>query len=618
MNFLTTLLFLSLTFFSAIADARWAEKDEAVYVVNFERTNVTVRKDGSATYVTERQVEIVKESGRTTQGLTRRTFNSSTGRFRILEAKTINEDRSIPVSKKDIETKPLASTGPGFDVFSQTTVAFPEVGVGSKLYLKTELVEKRARIPSVFFYTERVASESFQDFELNITSKAPLVSELYDPEGYFERTADAKSVRFKLRRPYFKSVMEEPDSLADGRSFVWLGASNLQDWSKFPKSTFEAYERDLHSPLPAKFLPILKKAEQATSDVERINLVTSELASALRYVGDWRALEGAWHPRGLTTIATTGFGDCKDFSVSTGAILRQLGFDVQVAWIGRGRNWIESPLTITTLEINHAILHVEKEGREYWIDPTNLTSFAQGIYADIENRRAYLITQKGLVEKRTPPMRSEESSIKLVSQITFNDTQTLKGQGSLSFAGRAAEQWTGLQLTYSKKALDYSFINWVTNTSQLETWKVGDYDLRSRIARDFDVTFDFTEHDRPQLTTAGLGYSVPPTYYVKNYQFRTEDRVAMPKISEPKKLIREVRFSGREILYRKDLKCSGESPWVDFSRSIRKESRELVLTDTIEVKMNYLPLKDLKTKEFAELQNNLLNCLQEIVLVFKD
>lgn len=616
--FFQTFAIICLLICPLLAKARWAEPEEAAYVVNFERTRVEVRKDGAATYVTERQIEILKDSARTSQGLARRTFNSSTSRFRVLEAKTIHQNRALRVLKKDIETKPLASTGPGFDVFSQTTVAFPEVNIGSKLYIKTELIETKPKIPGLFFYTERLWQESFQDFEINVNSKIPIYSELYDPEGFFVRTSDAKSVRFKLRKPYFKWIREEDDGLSDGKSFVWFGATSLKNWNDFPKTTLMAYENDLDSPVPDKFATILKQAEELKTDVEKMNLVTSEIANAVRYVGDWRALEGLWHPRGLSKVASTGYGDCKDFSVLTGAILRKLGFIVHAAWIGRGTKWIESPLSISTFEINHAILNVSKDGREYWIDPTNSTSFAQGIYPDIADRRVYVLEPEGLREKRVPPLSSKEATVQIKNRISFADAAILKGEGSLTIGGRAAEQWAGAQLSSSKKSLDYALIGWAASPPQLETWRLGEYDLKSRVTADFTTSFAYTERFRPQLTSAGHGYTVPATFFVKNFQFRTDDKVAMPKIAEPQKLTREVRFSGRDILYRKELKCSGQSPWADFSRTIQKEARDVVLTDTIEVKMNFIPLEDLKKKEFVELQNSLLDCLQDTVLVFKD
>ncbi|MBO9667485.1 MAG: DUF3857 domain-containing protein, partial [Bdellovibrio sp.] len=83
--------------------------------------------------------------------MVRISFNSSGGTLKILEAKTINRNKVMKVSPKAIEIKPLASAGQGFDAQSQATIAYPDVNVGSKIFLKYQK-EIRPSVPGLFTY----------------------------------------------------------------------------------------------------------------------------------------------------------------------------------------------------------------------------------------------------------------------------------------------------------------------------------------------------------------------------------------------------------------------------------------------------------------------------------
>ena len=373
------------------AEARWAEPSEATATTNFSHYKIKVRKDGSSTIVTETQTEILKDSARDSEGLWRFTYDSSTSKLKIIEAKTINKDGTFEVPKNDREDKPLASRGAGFDVINQVTIGFPRVNVGSKLYLKTEETESRATIPGYFFMLRALMYRSYQNLTLDIESEIPLELNTFDPEGFFKTEKSAKKIHLELKRPYYKSVVEEPDEITDPSKFVWLAISSAKNWSDFPKATLDAYEKDLTSDLPASYKKIAEKAKVKTTPTDQINTVTSEVASQMRYVGEWKELEGLWHPRSLETITQSGFGDCKDFSLSTAAILRTLGYDSHIAWVMRRREFQQGPLDDKVLNVNHAIVRAEKDGQVYWIDPTNITSQAQTIYDDIANRRTYVL-----------------------------------------------------------------------------------------------------------------------------------------------------------------------------------------------------------------------------------
>ena len=389
MRFFFALICLCLT---SPAHARWADEKEAGYSLNFE--NVRYRIDGSARYTVEveREVSILKDSERTNMGLFRTVYDAHASDFDLLEAYTKNGDKTLRVLPQHVEIKPLASSGPGFDEQRQVTIGFREVNVGSRVYVRYRREVRKAPIPGLFAVEYPLGwGELVRGGEISFDSELPLFFELNDPDHYLEAQQEQKGKRYlltiRLKKPVYRTVLEEEDTLMSPRALPWLAVSTVERWADFPAATPLAYENIIRAgELPALFAPIYEKAKKEEGAIAQINSVTSSLAALVRYVGDWAPVEGLNHPRSLQTVADTGFGDCKDFTTVTATILRKLGFETHAAWVNRGKGWVISPISLPTSAYNHAIVYAKKDGKEYWIDPTNTTSFAQGIYPDIANR----------------------------------------------------------------------------------------------------------------------------------------------------------------------------------------------------------------------------------------
>ncbi len=621
------------------AHARWAEPADASLAVNFETAHIKVKKGGTYVLDIERQVEILKESARTEHGLQRITLQD-TSTFELIEAKTINGKKSFPVHKHDVEFKPLASSGPGFDRQKQVTIAFPEVTVGSKLYLKYRRKVPQVEIPGLFYRHFPLGwNEYLQKWTLKIDSEVPLFHEVYDPgpEGkkLIKTEATEKSVTFSLTEPFYRSIWEEEGASMDPLAVIWIAVTTAKSWGDIPQATIHAYESTMSSVLPEKFQSILARAKEQTADIAKINTTTSLLAETVRYVGDWRLVRGAYHPRSLEKIATTGYGDCKDFSVSTGSILKALGFEVHAAWVARGKDWVVSPLKIAAPNFNHAILFARKDGKDYWIDPTNITSFAQGTYSDIAGRPSIVLIPDGRSEfLKVPQLKAETGTIETKVKLAFkgpeegpekgpgNGPENVKGsvkaQGEFSLLGHAAVSMTAAELSSTKKTLDYTFVRWLVNTANLESWEVGDYSLKSRIVQDISSTFKYQEQWRPITTTAGSGYLVPIPFYANLLRVRLgPSRVSSLKLEDPVTWRREYRFAGRDVVFSKDIACQGSSPWADFKRDLKRDGKDALLMDTVTLKVPVVPSGELQTAEFAKFQADIIGCMQEAVVVFR-
>jgi transglutaminase-like putative cysteine protease len=608
----------SVLFLSNVAFARWASPSEASYAVNFENVTVKVRKNGSYTMVFESETEILNERARQDRGLLRLTLGSELKKFNVISAKTINGKVTKLVAKNSIEMKPLASSGPGFDSATQVTVAFPDVQVGSKIYIKYRYDTDRPPLPDIFYWNHSFGFDQLVlKSNLQIESEIPLYFEVHDSEGIVQKKISNRSGSFALTKPFFKSVVEEESPSYDSKSLIWIGITSAKDLAAFPKSAIAAYENVISESLPLKLKAILAEAEALGDDISQINHITSKIAESVRYVGDWRQVKGTYYPRTLKEIIESGYGDCKDFTASTASVLKRLGFDVHAAWVYRGIDPLLSPLSLLAPYINHAIVYAKKSGREYWIDPTNTTSYAQGVYADISDRPAVVLFPSGVERKNIPSVKAESGTTKGDFKFDFSEQDQLRVDGTVTLLGNSAIPMTGAELSFTKSHLDYSFLGYVSDLSRVKSWTIEPYDLKSRIVKDLSVGMKFVERLSTVVTTAGQGYLIPRSVFAAMFAVRVDDRrVTGLKLNEPMKLIRQRKIFGKKFVFEKDIQCEGKSPWAEYTRSINQESEQINISESFTLKTPSIKFDELRKPEFEKFQTDLVKCLQDAVIVF--
>ena len=288
---------------------------------------------------------------------------------------------------------------------------------------------------------------------------------------------------------------------------------------------------------------------------------------------------------------------------------------MHAAWIERGVETVPLPLKIVAPDINHAILLTLKNGIERWIDPTNVSSFANGTYADIANRPAVLLLPEGAELRHTPGIDFHGNLVRNHLEVKFNDDHGNQTRGRIQLTGNAAVGLTAAGLNGSKQSIDYQLMGWVTNINNLQSWKVDDYNLKDRIVRDLDFGFSFRERWRPVLTSAGQAYKIAAPTPLGFFRIPVEGRVSRLKLVEPVVWHREHRMSGRGLSLKSSAACEGKSPWSDYSRKLSRDKNEIVLADEISLKASEVSVEDLHSKEFADFQTGLFNCLTETAII---
>lgn len=599
--------------------ARLANFDESE--ISYKNIDIKYEVNASGTYdeYYYALIEIKKDSARTEYGLYRFQYNPFAETLVKLEARTINGKKDFPVSKKDIVIKPVAEKGPGFDTKNQVSIAYPNVEVGSRLEIKYHIKQIKAPIPGLYSEHFNIGNRGLiEKYRKSWISKVPLSFEIIDPNGYFEVVQQTPTnIEVNLKRPLYLKAIEESDSMNDANGIIWMAASNMKTWGDYPMPTIQYYEKTINAPLPLKFQKIYNKAATLTDTVEQINSVTSQLAEEVRYLGDWRLVKGAYHPRSLEQIAKTGYGDCKDFSASTAAILRKLGYTVHAALINRGRYIFKSPIQLPSNNFNHAIIWVKKGDQELWIDPTNDTSYAQGIYPDIENRPALILKPEGAVASKTPTFDFKNYVIQNTLDLYFNKSAEVAGQSRITLTGFGSNFLTGDSLSKSKAQIDHNLAKWVTRISDLIEWKFDNFDLSSRIIKDFATQFTFKARWKPMMTSTGMAYLVPTREVLKKLDIPLHNRTSSLKVNDAHQYISQINLHGENLFVTKEIECAGSNDWFEYSRKLKKAEGKISLSDSLSVKQPIISVEHLKKPQFYEEQKKILSCMSDFAVVFK-
>jgi hypothetical protein len=621
---LQLMLLISWSIFAGGAAARWAGDEDAAWEVEYQNIDTVVHADGTWEDVTETRTRVLKESARTRVAIERHAYNSNIQTFEVLSAYTVVGERSIAVDAARIEDKPMASTPFGFDEVHQVIIPFAEVDVGASVVTKIRRVTREVALPGlwsgefVFGLPTRERAG-----RITIRSERPLYVSKNDPGGVLriDHTVDGPgtSVSVSLTEPVYRLPVDENDTWLDFESIPWVAISTAQNWPEVMGAMREQYEQVLAAPLPERFDAIRAKAATMSEPTDQLNAITSELASQIHYLGDWRTLRGKYVPRELAAVAATQSGDCKDFATVTVAILRALGIGADVAWIRRGMPYRRFPAT-TPLQsdFNHAIVHVRAHGVDRWIDPTNSASFAQGTYPDIAGRPALVVTGDAPALLTTPATQPVDGQVRVSRIVHFASEERQVIDGTLALQGFSALRYTGAELTVSKRSVDHALAGYFGDENELREWTLDPYDLSSRVVRDLEFHAHLVQRDSPMRTSAGDAYYLGSGgHAIEALLTQTNERVSglvngSPYVYTSTTELRDVRRVGGH-----SLDCSVTSPWIDFTRTVADVPGGVRIEDHAVLQRQVISNVELKSRRFADVQARIRECLSGASVVYE-
>ena len=436
---LLKLILLIISFYSSYAHAEYKPSisDELT------KETITVNANGSSVIVYENITLIETQSGVEDDSQQDLEYNSKTETLQILEAYTLQTDgKKIKVPKEGIRTTGDTASG-GSPKFSETrhkVVIYPDVKVGSRLYIKYRNVEHTPRFKGQFS-TARFFSPHYvyKNFEINliVNNKLPVQVDTKGMDGgLVSETKEQKIYHYTFKQD---SVLPPEE-----------GQTNITDYAPyFTASSFkdhvalgQAYQAGAIS--KTKITPEIQAlADNLTAGItdekSQVDVLYQWVSKHIRYVAVYLG-NGGVVPHSAQSIYRNRYGDCKDHAVLLETLLKAKGIVSSQVLISAGDAFTLPKLAVQT-PINHVINYIPS--LDVYLDAT--AQFAPyGTLPMSDMDKPVILTALNRMG-HTPAMTAMDNLIATTVDIVINDNGSMSGTshsymtGAVGISYRAAQ-----------------------------------------------------------------------------------------------------------------------------------------------------------------------------------
>ncbi len=633
--FVAYIIFI-LAYTSPSAHAAWASEEMAPIVMESSKDKVYVKKDGSYELINEHTISVRREDGIQLVNLYRMQYEPFLENRVVEEAYTLNGETKSPVKKEMIEDKPTSSNGQGLTNLNQITIPFSNLGVGSKIYLRLKITRKPGMVPHFFFRT-RFGAHIFQkQDETEITSEIPIVAKQNGNHHLVEVKSSTEGslhkVHIKLLAPVYRGNTDEAFPAIRADTIPEVEVSSLTDWSPITKIMGGKIESAFAEPLPPAFANILQTAKTKLNNKEKVHYVISELIRQVKYLGDWRNEKGYYLPRTLKEIAETKQGDCKDYSFATAAILRQLGLNAYISWVQRGASSelaarlsgslaAFEPLLPGMEHFNHAIVYLQMDGKDYWLDPTNPIAHIGLPFEDIANRSALVVHPAESKLRRIPEADPFGAKIKLTKYFSFDPIGQASVMAGVKLSGSAAlnfQRQISSLTEAEKQNASFDFVAPKSSYTFLGNLKSIDPESFPRGNGDgIEDTYVYQSMDLMQNTNLGRALRLPNPKLADRFLISPFGRATGLSLGGRATIEEETYFVNFSMANFRPQPCQVQSKWVSIKRDIEAKNSGLVIKDRFETFVDEIPLVDLISESYRQFQTQLNGCFADSLLIFQ-
>jgi transglutaminase-like putative cysteine protease len=602
--------------------AHRADPSDRPFWIKSLKYEYDIKKDGTFSVIEERIIHIENESGRNSQSVQNLLFRPLNEKIELLQAYTRTRGKKIPVDKQNISIESGGNNRPGFDAENKMIIAFPQVEIGSDIYMQIKSVTFSVPEPDVFSEFINLFWPYLKEFQLTIRSDLPLYQVLFDPQGQFKSSKDVVKDRhiYELwnTRPLITATTDEDHVFTASETLPSITYSSIQTWDHFAVKTNSELTKMLKEKPPKDLEEIKNKVRRIQNRAEQVNQLTALISEKIRYFGDWRRVRGDLLPRTLKEITASSYGDCKDLAFVTAVLLKALGYQADVAWVLR---WTVPPLRssyqLPAMFFNHAVVRAEKEGEIFWVDATNLISQAPYTPSDISGRPAFVLGPEPHLDW-IPEVSPTDAKYFEGTTLMSKDGLGAKLVGHVEYSGLAAvNEWQN-RWNKSAKDYDFDFIASLRRNSVLVSQKLSKLEDRTRVLKNFtrDYDADFTQFW--VRSSAGPTVELPlQSVFSVLFSMEVADRASDLYLGIPYSYHSTTQIKNRKLLGDNSFKCNLTSKWLDFRRQVQTLLSDIQVETTYEINRRYITNKELQSKDFKEFQRQLRECFSHRLLVFE-
>jgi transglutaminase-like putative cysteine protease len=612
-------LLLFLSTFSV--QARWASPKDVGSVLQEYSSDIQIAADGSTIGTYEQIWRIQTEEGKVNGSVREIEYNAFSDKVEVLQAQTKNGKEVIPVAPTAIEDRDKGESR-DYDPVKVKSLVYPKVSVGSELILKYRIKSSPAPIPGRFSL-KFIFPIGIRVEKLKATyhSELPIVYQLNDPDEILRVRAQKNRLTAELKKVIPGQVVGEKDPVFFQGRMTSLIITTEADWKKYFAPLVIEFNKIIEEPMPAELEKELKAWRKIKNPEAQLTEVLQYMSRQFRYFGDWRRVRGGFVPRHLSEIEKSRYGDCKDLSTLLAAILKQLGYQAHVSLVERGiSNWLNKPVDkiANSGDFNHAITRAQKDGKTWWLDPTNAV-VALTPFADIAGKVTFLLSPASENFERIPGVAPEQYVYDDVENYEFLPSGDVKVRVEAKYRNQAAFRLEYGFLNAPRDKILFDIVDYYSEGQDLKDFKFLQASASPESNRELrDQFFDFVYWTPSVSYQSSLGFFLPIRDGVLSGAFyETQGRESdlqlaeMPLIHHSKKILKKVRGLGEPSV------CEIKSPWMDLKREITYNKSDIEITQEAIVRIPVIQKKEYASEAFIKLRNQARKCFYRTGLIFK-
>ena len=432
-SFYRPLICASLGLVSHTAHAALQPMAEAA-LANESELHCHFNRDASTDCTTTYRYTILQPSGR--EILSRIDFNYAEGDgFEVLHAESTQPGgKPQALAESQIDTRTAPNPDQGFSRLKQTSLAFPNLRVGTQIRYTVREHHPAKPLMTEFHYALQFGPSNARRDRLKarFTAERPIEWRAESMDGFtITPSVNRKTLDIEQKAPSYLNYINESGH-AYMRLIPRIEVGSSLDVQKHFGGFAQRYNQILAAKLPAGSAAAVA-AVKGLAPAQQVAGLMQHINDHYRYLGDWRATDRGYVPFNLAEIEQHGYGDCKDLAILLTAMLKASGIKAETAWVSRG-DVVDSLLVPGTGAPNHAIVRAEVAGQVWWLDPTNPV-FAPGqTMPDIQDRWVLVNDAQGQVREEHIPLARPDTSIRLDKQVHYDKQGNGTTRASVTFS----------------------------------------------------------------------------------------------------------------------------------------------------------------------------------------
>ncbi len=608
---------------SSVSQADWLPESAAPIIIVNSIDNVTVDKDGLSTSIREVEMKAVNEQGRSHLVNQSIPYVPDATKVEVLKASSITDGIESPVNIKKVTVRTAGGGKEGISHVKEVLIPFNNIKIGSITKYTVRVRDTKNLVKGLYSMTYVFGTNAPElAGKAKIRSIIPLHVKINDPWGVLvsKEYKDGKYYVFEFEqiKPVFK-IPSEANPILRNDKISMIEISTMNSWNAYVSPIAEKYEKILQEKvLPPVFQKIVDQASKATKIQEKIDIITSELATVMTYSGDWTSFDKMFFPKKISEIGKLKVGDCKDFSLATVAMLRKMGIDANVAMTKRksgggisGQNSVMvEPISTSLVSqgfFNHAIVKVKDQGKIIWVDPTNMVSNSGYTFLDIAGSYTLDVARTAMELEKIPHPELGSSRVDFEKSIKIAADNTVESVTDFELTGDYAKYVVEAALARNEDTAHKVMMAFLRTDSKSAKSFYEGFNFKNRVVaslkgrqKSLGESLVF-EKDNKKYFIAPLALSLKSLSQVGDR--RVTDMNMESTFSERTTL----NINGYDFVgFQKG--CTILSPWFTVRRKFIKIQEGFQVQDVVDFKKVELSAKDINSDKFQMSVGDVESC----------